>query len=84
MSDLSTSGLGRLPGMRRKAVNLAQGDLVGIEPLCPGQNLPLAVRPNVDGLDLAIWAESHRELIESELRRCGGLLFRGFGLRTTT
>jgi alpha-ketoglutarate-dependent taurine dioxygenase len=74
--------LGRLSGSRRKAVSLSHESLVRIEPLAPGRTLPMVVRPAVDGLDLAAWAADHRGFVESELQGRGGLLFRGFGLRS--
>jgi alpha-ketoglutarate-dependent taurine dioxygenase len=83
MRDPLPESLGRLPGMRRRAVSVSPESLVRVEPLRPNGRLPLAVRPAVDGLDLGIWAAGHREFVESELRSCGGLVFRGFGLRST-
>jgi alpha-ketoglutarate-dependent taurine dioxygenase len=83
MTDTPIESLSRLPGMRRKAISISQESLVRIEPLAPGRKLPMVVHPAVDGLDLAAWATGHRDLVESELRRHGGLLFRGFGLRST-
>lgn len=82
MRDLSPDNLGRLPGLRRRAVGVSSASLARIEPLRSQGGLPTAVRPAVDGLDLATWAGDHRQIIETELRRCGGVLFRGFGLRS--
>lgn len=62
----------------RKARKLSQEDLVRSERLLPQTDLPLALFPNVEDLDLISWAESHRDLIQSLLLRHGGLLFRNF------
>lgn len=46
--------------------------------LRPGETFPLVVQPNIDDVDLADWARSNREFIETNLSRHGALLFRGF------
>ncbi|HWS56836.1 MAG TPA: TauD/TfdA family dioxygenase [Pyrinomonadaceae bacterium] len=71
------------PGaFKRKTVGLAREGLVRAEPLAGGGDLPLVVRPHVRHLDAAAWAGESRDFIESRVRRHGGLLFRGFDLRT--
>lgn len=70
---------------RRKAIvpksfTNSQADFVSIEPLCPELELPMMVRPRLDGVSLSAWATSSRPLIESRLLRHGALLFRGFRL----
>src|ERR1044071_2387226 len=40
---------------------------------------PLVMSPAVDGVDLVSWVQRNTESIESNLRKHGGLLFRGFG-----
>ena len=37
----------------RRAVSVSPADLVKIEPLVPGQSLPLLIHPAVQGVDLA-------------------------------
>lgn len=69
-------------GAGRKAVTLSSEDVVTLAPLAAGAPLPLLARPAVAAVDLAAWAGSHREQIDAHLRRHGGILFRGFGLRT--
>jgi len=71
-----------LASMRRKRISLSPNELVRAEPLVPGQRLPLAVMPAVDGVDLPAWAENNRELIKNRLTTHGALLFRNFHLRT--
>ncbi|MFL6253449.1 MAG: TauD/TfdA family dioxygenase, partial [Pyrinomonadaceae bacterium] len=73
----------RPPGAaRRRAVSLSPGGLVRTELLGDAQPLPLVVRPNVKGVDLQSWTSANRALIEEWLLRHGGILFRGFAVRT--
>lgn len=74
----TTSAL--LPNMAglRRARKLGQDDLVRTERLLPEADLPLALLPAVEDLDLISWAGAHREFIQSLLLRHGGLLFRNF------
>jgi alpha-ketoglutarate-dependent taurine dioxygenase len=67
---------------RRKAVDISHLDLVKMGPLLPDQPLPLLIQPNVEGVDLAEWAGTHREMLEQKLYEHGAILFRGFGLKT--
>lgn len=64
----------------RKAVDLASGELVTLEPLQDGDLLPLVIRPALHGVDLIQWVSGHRELLNEKLRVHGGILFRGFTL----
>jgi len=50
-----------------------------LAPECP---LPLVVEPGFAGADLLQWARGNRKLLEKELGRHGGVLFRGFGVDT--
>ena len=68
----------------RKARKLVQEDLVRTEKLLPDTDLPLALLPTVEDLDLISWAGSHREFIQSLLLRHGGLLFRNFRISSPT
>lgn len=78
MAQLEDIGIKKLGAVRRRAVNVAQDQLVRVEPLVAGQSLPLLVRPVVEGIDLATWAAAHHDFIEAQLSSCGGILFRGF------
>jgi alpha-ketoglutarate-dependent taurine dioxygenase len=82
--DLKPRKLGadRLRGIKPKSVDLSEAKLVESGPLQPGRNLLLLVRPAVEGLDLSAWLGDHRELVERWLLEHGGILFRGFGIRT--
>ncbi|CDG82376.1 non-ribosomal peptide synthetase [Janthinobacterium agaricidamnosum] len=50
--------------------------------LRPGQEFPAVIEARDAGLDAVAWAREQRDLVESMLLRHGGILFRGFGLRT--
>lgn len=45
-------------------------------------SLPLVVYPAISKVDLILWAENNRDYIEEHLLMHGGLLFRGFGIKT--
>ena len=68
---------------RRKAIvpksfTNSQADFVSVEHLSPESELPVVVRPRLDGVRLSLWAASNRSLIEEKLLKHGALLFRGF------
>jgi alpha-ketoglutarate-dependent taurine dioxygenase len=77
---LHGTGKIRPASIRRKPLNVTQGELVTIEPQEGGGNLPLVMRPSVEGLDLAAWASSNRELIKTSMQKHGGILFRNFNI----
>jgi alpha-ketoglutarate-dependent taurine dioxygenase len=52
-----------------------------MQPLVPGNMLPLVARPAVAGVDLIAWAKNHLHDLQAELLRCGAILFRGFEVR---
>ena len=66
----------------RKAVGVSREELVKIRPLLQDRGLPLLIEPAIPGVDLAAWASSHREMVTAELLRSGGVLFRGFGVKS--
>jgi alpha-ketoglutarate-dependent taurine dioxygenase len=71
----------RMPETRRKWVKASGEGLVEALPAQPGGTLPLVLKPSLEGVNLADWAASNRELIEAQLLKHGGLLFRGFNLK---
>lgn len=79
--SLGSSPTNKFVGARRKAVSVSQEDLVRTESL-EGSDLPLIVRPAVQGMSLAEWAGTNRELVEGWIHRHGGVLFRDFDVRT--
>ena len=76
--DTGAPGLRKLNPVRRKVVSGAPASLIKTSVLAAGQSLPLVIEPAVRGVDLIAWAAANRELIEAQLARHGGLLFRGF------
>src|SRR5882672_5401010 len=65
--------------IRPKAADLTE-DLIKVDHLRSGQELPLIVKPNVRDVDLIEWAAENRDWIETNLLHYGGILFHGFGL----
>jgi alpha-ketoglutarate-dependent taurine dioxygenase len=45
-----------------------------------GGPLPLVVEPKVEGIDLVYWVKEHRDFIEANLLKHGGILFRHFDI----
>jgi alpha-ketoglutarate-dependent taurine dioxygenase len=73
--------LGRMSVPLRKAIGVTQASLVTVSNLEPGESLPLAIRPAIDGVDLAGWVEGNRESVERQLLAHGAILFRGFRVK---
>jgi alpha-ketoglutarate-dependent taurine dioxygenase len=71
-----------LGAIRRKAVEVSADSLVRFESLEGGGDLPRVVQAAMPGVDLKTWVRGNRERIDEILRRHGGILFRGFGVRT--
>lgn len=67
-----------LPTSKRSVASVTPTELVRTSFLQEGSSLPLVMSPAMDGIDLAAWAGSNRELIETNLLKYGGILFRGF------
>jgi alpha-ketoglutarate-dependent taurine dioxygenase len=85
MNDQETQkpALKKLGDIRRKAINTSQTALVEIGLLQPDRELPLLIQPKVEGVDLIAWAASNRELIESQVLKHGGILFRNFNIHNS-
>jgi alpha-ketoglutarate-dependent taurine dioxygenase len=66
----------------RKTVKLTAEDLVKKDRLREGGPLPLVFTASTDDINLASWAGSHREEIVVDLGKHGGLLFRGFKVKS--
>ncbi|HEX8282846.1 MAG TPA: TauD/TfdA family dioxygenase [Pyrinomonadaceae bacterium] len=77
------TGRGGPGASRRRLVSVTRESMVETAPLFAGSRLPLVVIPSAAGrLDLAVWAADHREEVSARLAEHGGILFRGFGVRT--
>lgn len=72
----------RFKTIKPKAVSLHQKELIQTGYLQPEKNLPCVMQPDGDDIDLADWAASQREFIETHLFKHGAILFRGFGLKS--
>lgn len=68
--------------IRRKAVDLSQFNPVRESQMSGDQPLPLIMEPAADQVDLAEWARNNRDYVNAKLHTHGGILFRGFGLKT--
>jgi alpha-ketoglutarate-dependent taurine dioxygenase len=71
-----------LKDFKRKALDLSQDTMIHTSTFQPGAKLPLVVTPAVDNFDLADWARTNRDFINSRLLEHGAILFRGFNLQT--
>ncbi len=81
-SELQKPGARNLGAIRRKAVGTSQQTWVKMEPLFSEGGLPLLMQPAVEGIALIDWAKQNRAMIETHLLKDGGILFRGFDMRT--
>ena len=70
-----------LKDFKRKAVDLSQAT-IQTTTLAPGSKLPLLVTPAVENFDLADWARTNRDFINTKLVEHGAILFRGFNLES--
>jgi alpha-ketoglutarate-dependent taurine dioxygenase len=82
MKKLSTRPT--IKGVRRKAVNAGESNLIETSLLQDQQSLPLVIKPTLEGVNLTAWVANHRDWIENHLLQHGGLLFRGFAVNDVT
>jgi len=78
MKKLAESNFKKFKSVKRKTVSMPQDELTSMDVLLPGQSLPLLIQPRVEGVDLASWATSNHEFIETNLLEHGAILFRDF------
>jgi alpha-ketoglutarate-dependent taurine dioxygenase len=78
------SDIGPLARARRKGVRIAEDSLVETGLLETGREIPVVVRPVVEGVDLVEYAKHNRGEIESWLREHRALLFRGFAMHSAS
>jgi len=72
----------RKKALRPQAIQISAQEMVEIRPLADGEDLPLLVTPNYPQVNLCEWYESRREQVEGWLLKHGGILFRGFDVRS--
>jgi acyl transferase domain-containing protein/alpha-ketoglutarate-dependent taurine dioxygenase/acyl carrier protein len=81
-TERDESNLKKLVATRRKVVKLSPSQVIETGYLSEEQKLPLVITPTAPDVDLVSWAETHRDLIEAEVLKHGGILFRGFPVPT--
>lgn len=59
---------------------IAADGLVKVEALIGERLLPLVVTPQAPDVNVTQWVQEHREWVEAQVRRVGGVLFRGFAM----
>jgi alpha-ketoglutarate-dependent taurine dioxygenase len=69
---------------RRKPVDMSALNPVRERPLNEGELLPLVMEPESFDVDLAEWLGANKAYIDEKISSHGGILFRGFGLKTPT
>src|SRR5262249_17756953 len=57
--------------------------LVDITSVNSTNHIPALAQPVVEGIELSIWADSNRELVEALLLEHRAILFRGFNINST-
>src|SRR5262245_19060266 len=65
-----------------KPVTLSKDDCVSVGYLNPGQTLPLVIERRFRETRLWTWVRENLEFIETNLYRHGGILFRGFDVKS--
>lgn len=64
--------------VNRKAVSMSQENLTKTSYLQPETLLPLIIKPTLEGLNLTEWAKNNQVLIQTQLLKHGGIIFRDF------
>ncbi len=82
MSEKLSDRFNRTIGAKPKSLWLSSEDPVRFERLLPERDLPLLAKPNMSDIDLAAWAAASRGPVAERLTRAGGILFRGFSIRS--
>lgn len=65
-----------------KTISVSQEELIGVGLLDSGNQLPLVVRPNIEGINLSDWVKNNAEFVEQSVLKHGGVLFRGFDMKS--
>lgn len=84
MVSIPSPGAGKLDKLKKIANRPAAParSLVRTSFLAPGHEFPLVIEATSSDIDAVAWAREQRQLIEGQLSRHAGILFRNFGLRT--
>jgi alpha-ketoglutarate-dependent taurine dioxygenase len=70
--------------IKPRAVGLSQEVVVKTGYLKSDQTFPLVIQPALEDIDLTDWAKNNLKFIETELLKHGSILFRGFGVNSTS
>ena len=62
----------------RKSIKVSQEELVKLRCLDSDNSFPLVIEPNVDDLNLSLWARNNLDFIDARLLQHGAILFRNF------
>lgn len=73
----------RLKRVERRRVATSPEAMAEVGRLSDDTELPVVVRPQADGIDLATWIGESRERVESWVEGAGGVLLRGFAVPTS-
>lgn len=74
---------GKLNGLKRiQAKSVNTNDRVKMAPLDNEHQFPLVISTEFSDLNLGSWMDANRTLIDQELTKYGGILFRGFNVNT--
>ncbi|HEX6502554.1 MAG TPA: condensation domain-containing protein [Terriglobales bacterium] len=76
--EVDTPKTKSLKNFKRKAVTLSPPEMVHAATF--GTKLPLMLTPTAGNFDLADWATTNRDFINSKLLEHGAILFRGFNI----
>ncbi len=80
-SEFQKPSLNKLRSFKRRIISVSQEELIRTEYLQPEKQFPLVVKPNIDEMNLACWAQNNKQFIEAQLLKHGGILFRNFNLK---
>jgi alpha-ketoglutarate-dependent taurine dioxygenase len=83
-SDLKLKAIlsARRRAISPKPISLSQADFVKTEYLHAHNELPLVIKPGVEGVRLSVWAAGNTSFINENLLKHGGILFRDFKVGT--
>jgi alpha-ketoglutarate-dependent taurine dioxygenase len=73
--------LDNLQNQKRQGIQLSTETWVKIAPLDREHSLPLVVSPKLKEVSLIHWVTEQAELVQEQLLKHGGILFRGFSIR---
>lgn len=76
--------VGSIGPLTRKIMRVSSANLVTTSHLTANPSLPLVVEPTLNEMDPMAWVTSNRDFIASHLLKEGGILLRGFRVKTVS